>query len=123
MSGLLNGVLVPGAAQMACVPMARWRPDEALAAIERHDVTCREGVDLADLLKEEEGAIAHRRRPPGCRRAAGRASLRSASAPLPTGRGATSPGTGMIAAALKRMVSTQKMEMSLYFNVTPGTRA
>ena len=39
MSGLLNGVLVPGAAQMACVPMARWRPDEALAAIERHGVT------------------------------------------------------------------------------------
>ncbi len=39
MSGLLNGVLVPGAAQMACVPMARWRPDEALAAIEHHGVT------------------------------------------------------------------------------------
>ena len=39
MSGLLNGVLLPGAAGMACVPMARWRPDEALALMEAHRVT------------------------------------------------------------------------------------
>jgi len=30
-------------------------------AIERHDIACREEVDLADRLEPEEGLIAHRR--------------------------------------------------------------
>ena len=38
-SGLLNAVLVPGAARMRTVLMARWDPEAALAAIERERVT------------------------------------------------------------------------------------
>lgn len=38
-SGLLNGVLVPGAAGMRTVYMARWDPEEALALIERERVS------------------------------------------------------------------------------------
>jgi acyl-CoA synthetase (AMP-forming)/AMP-acid ligase II len=38
-SGLLNGVLVPGAAGMRTVFMARWDPEEALRIIERDHVS------------------------------------------------------------------------------------
>jgi acyl-CoA synthetase (AMP-forming)/AMP-acid ligase II len=38
-SGLLNGLLVPGAAGMRAVFMARWDPDEALDLIERERIT------------------------------------------------------------------------------------
>jgi cyclohexanecarboxylate-CoA ligase len=38
-SGLLNAVLVPGAAVMRTVLMAKWDPDEALAIIERERIT------------------------------------------------------------------------------------
>lgn len=38
-SGLLNGVLVPGAAGMSSVIMSRWSPTEALALIEGHRVS------------------------------------------------------------------------------------
>jgi cyclohexanecarboxylate-CoA ligase len=38
-SGLLNGVLVPGAAGMTTVLMERWSPDAALALIEQERVT------------------------------------------------------------------------------------
>jgi cyclohexanecarboxylate-CoA ligase len=38
-SGLLNGVLVPGAAGMRSVFMDRWDPEDALATIERERVT------------------------------------------------------------------------------------
>jgi cyclohexanecarboxylate-CoA ligase len=38
-SGLLNGVLVPGIAGMATVWMAKWDPDAALALIESEQVT------------------------------------------------------------------------------------
>lgn len=38
-SGLLNGVLVPGAARMQVVLMARWEPEEALRLIEREQVS------------------------------------------------------------------------------------
>jgi cyclohexanecarboxylate-CoA ligase len=39
MSGLLNGLLVPGAAGMTTVLMDRWNPNEALDLIERWHVT------------------------------------------------------------------------------------
>jgi cyclohexanecarboxylate-CoA ligase len=38
-SGLLNGVLVPGAASMRSVFMPRWDPDRALDLVERESVT------------------------------------------------------------------------------------
>ncbi|MGZ4691347.1 MAG: class I adenylate-forming enzyme family protein [Acidimicrobiia bacterium] len=38
-SGLLNGVLVPGAAGMRSVPMARWDPERALEIIETERIT------------------------------------------------------------------------------------
>jgi cyclohexanecarboxylate-CoA ligase len=38
-SGLLNAVLVPGAAGMQTVLMERWDPEAALTAIESHDVS------------------------------------------------------------------------------------
>ena len=38
-SGLLNGVLVPGAAGMRTVFMERWDPERALSVIEREHVT------------------------------------------------------------------------------------
>lgn len=38
-SGLLNGILVPGVAGMKCVLQARWNPAQALATIEREQVT------------------------------------------------------------------------------------
>jgi cyclohexanecarboxylate-CoA ligase len=38
-SGLLNGVLLPGIVPMKAVMMARWDPDEALRIIERERVT------------------------------------------------------------------------------------
>jgi cyclohexanecarboxylate-CoA ligase len=38
-SGLLNGVTLPGAVPFRCVPMARWEPDLALDLIERERVT------------------------------------------------------------------------------------
>ncbi|MGI8663361.1 MAG: class I adenylate-forming enzyme family protein [Acidimicrobiales bacterium] len=38
-SGLLNGILVPGAAGMRTVLMARWDPDDALELIERERVS------------------------------------------------------------------------------------
>ena len=38
-SGLLNGVLVPGAAGMRSIFMERWDPEDALATIEREGVT------------------------------------------------------------------------------------
>ena len=38
-SGVLNGVLVPGAAGMRTVLMERWDPEHALALIERERVT------------------------------------------------------------------------------------
>lgn len=38
-SGLLNGILVPLAAGMRSVPMARWDPDEALTLIEQQQIT------------------------------------------------------------------------------------
>ncbi len=38
-SGMLNGVLVPGAARMRTVLMARWDPEDALALIEEHQVS------------------------------------------------------------------------------------
>lgn len=38
-SGLLNGVLLPGIVPMRCVLMARWNPDEALDIIERERIT------------------------------------------------------------------------------------
>ena len=38
-SGLLNGILVPGTVPFRCVLMARWSPDEALDLIEREGVT------------------------------------------------------------------------------------
>jgi cyclohexanecarboxylate-CoA ligase len=38
-SGLLNAVLIPGALPMRASLMARWSPEEALAAIEREHIT------------------------------------------------------------------------------------
>jgi cyclohexanecarboxylate-CoA ligase len=38
-SGLLNGILVPGAKGMRTVLMARWDPEHALDLIERHRIT------------------------------------------------------------------------------------
>src|SRR4051812_13097680 len=38
-SGLLNGILLPGAARMTTVLMERWSPTEALDLIEEHGVT------------------------------------------------------------------------------------
>jgi cyclohexanecarboxylate-CoA ligase len=38
-SGLLNGVTLPGAVPFRCVPMARWDPELALDLIERERVT------------------------------------------------------------------------------------
>lgn len=38
-SGLLNGVLLPGIVPMRCVLMPRWDPDEALEIIERDRIT------------------------------------------------------------------------------------
>jgi cyclohexanecarboxylate-CoA ligase len=38
-SGLLNGVLVPGVAGMKCVLQSRWTPEAALGLIERERVT------------------------------------------------------------------------------------
>ncbi|MEJ5254102.1 MAG: AMP-binding protein [Acidimicrobiales bacterium] len=53
-SGLLNGILVPGAAGMSSVPMARWSATEALDLIERHRVSFMVGpptffVDLMEV--------------------------------------------------------------------------
>src|SRR5262249_2215785 len=38
-SGLLNGVLLPGTVPMKCVLMPKWDPDEALRLIKREQVT------------------------------------------------------------------------------------
>ena len=38
-SGLLNGILVPGAAGMRTILMERWDPEEALSIVERQGVT------------------------------------------------------------------------------------
>jgi cyclohexanecarboxylate-CoA ligase len=58
MSGLLNGLLVPGAAGMTTVLMERWRPDEALDLIERERVTFMVGPPtfFLDLMRAESFA-------------------------------------------------------------------
>lgn len=61
-SGLLNGVLVPGAAGMTTVLMDRWSPDAALDLIEREGVTFMVGpptffVDLLDAPTFSPGRV------------------------------------------------------------------
>ncbi|WP_208029004.1 class I adenylate-forming enzyme family protein [Rhabdothermincola sediminis] len=62
-SGLLNGVLVPGAAGMASVLMPQWSPQEALDLIERHRVSFMVGpptffVDLMESPAFRPAAVA-----------------------------------------------------------------
>jgi cyclohexanecarboxylate-CoA ligase len=57
-SGLLNGVLVPGAAGMASISMAAWKPDQALSLIESEQVSFMVGPPTFFVSMRDEPSFA-----------------------------------------------------------------